>query len=179
MNVFDRLEAQLLDAHPHRARRAVPRPAPRRIVAFAAAAAAVALIAVAGVPSATRVRTPRVAAPRPAATVPAAVYPTSAEGATARITVLNATSSPGVAGRIAMAFSRSGLQIGVVENAPLIRGTTRVFYRPGGERTAALVAALLKLAGAAPAPRSLSVFTRVVVVAGRDRIHGPIITLPH
>jgi hypothetical protein len=36
MTVFDRLEAQLLDAHPHRARR--PLPAPRRIVAFAAAA---------------------------------------------------------------------------------------------------------------------------------------------
>jgi hypothetical protein len=106
------------------------------------------------------------------------VRPTSAQGATARVSVLNGTVSPGVAGRIAAAFAKSGLHIGVVENAPIASAQTRVFYRSGGERTAALVASLLKLGGAAPAPRSLRTFTPVIVVVGHDRIHGPIITLP-
>jgi hypothetical protein len=173
MTVFDRLEAQLLDAHAHRNRRALPRPAPRHFVAFAAAAAAVVAILVAGSPG-----SPQTAAPRPANTVPAAVRPTSAQGATARVSVLNGTVSPGVAGRIAAAFANSGLRIGVVENAPIASAQTRVFYLSGGERTAALVASLLKLDGAAPAPPSLRTFSPVVVVVGHDRIHGPIVTLP-
>jgi hypothetical protein len=48
MNVFDRLEAQLLDAHAHRNQRALPRPAARHVLAFATAAAAVVAILVAG-----------------------------------------------------------------------------------------------------------------------------------
>jgi len=175
MTVFDRLEAQLLGAHAHRNRRARARPAPRHVLGAAAAAAVVVVaILIAG-----GHRSPRIETLRPATTVPAAVRPTTAQGATAPVTVLNATASPGVAGRIATAFEKSGLRIGTVENAPIASATTRVFYRPGGERTAALVASLLKLTGAAPAPRSLRSFTAVVVVAGRDRIHGPIITLPH
>lgn len=172
MTVFDRLEAQLLDAHAQR--RARMRPAPRHLLG----AAAVAALVVVAILIAGSHRSPRIETLRPASTVPAAVRPTSAQGATARVTVLNATGSPGVAGRIATALSNSGLRIGTVENAPIAGATTRVFYRPGGERTAALVAALLKLDGAAPAPRSLGSFSPVVVVAGRDRIHGPIITLP-
>jgi hypothetical protein len=173
MTVFARLEAQLLEAHAHRDRRALPRVASRHVLGAAAAAAAVVVaILIAGSHG-----SPRIETLRPATTVPAAVRPTSAQGATAPVTVLNATASPGVAGRIATAFSNSGLRIGVVENAPIASATTRVFYRPGGERTAALVASLLKLDGAAPAPRSLRSFSPVVVVAGHDRIHGPIITL--
>jgi len=177
MNVFDRLEAQLLDAHAQRNRRALPRPAARHVLAFAATAAAVVAILVAGLSGSSSTHSGQSAA-QPT-TVPAAVRPTSAAGATARISVLNATSESGVAGRIATAFSLSGLRIGIVENTPVQSATTRVFYRPGGERTAALAAALLKLRGAALAPASLHAFTAVVVVAGRDRVHGPIITLPH
>jgi LytR cell envelope-related transcriptional attenuator len=182
MTVFDRLEAQLIAAHPNRTRRALPRPAPRRLAAFAAAAAAAVAIVVAGLsggssnhPKTSAAGSSPVQAPQ---TVPAATTPVPVETATARISVLNATSAPGLAGRIATDLEKSGLRLGVVENAPLKQAATRIYYRPGGERTAALAAALLKLKGAAPAPASLRPFTAVVVVVGRDRIHGPVVIEP-
>jgi hypothetical protein len=179
MTVFDRLEAQLLDAHPSRARRSLPRPELRPVLAFAAAMALLAALLVAFRPI---VRPAGPAGPGlmpPAQTVPAATNPVSAAGATERISVLNATAKPGLAGRLATDLSDSGLLIGTVENAPVTdAAATRVYYRAGGERTAALVAALLKLDGAAPAPPSLRPFDPVVVVAGGDRIHGPVIILP-
>jgi hypothetical protein len=183
MNVFDRLEAQLAGAHPHRSRRALPRPAPRAVLAFAAACTAVAVVLVAALAGGSSPRTAHPAAATapavtPPATIPAATNPVSSADATARVTVLNATAIPGLAGRIATDLENSGLSIGIVTNMPRREATSRLYYQPGGERTAALVAALLRLHGAAPAPARMRSFTPVVLVVGHDRIHGPVITVP-
>jgi negative regulator of sigma E activity len=110
MTVFDRLEAQLLDAHPHRARRAFPRPAPRRIVAFAAAAFAVAVIAVAALSAGSSTSSPT---PTAHVTSTPAFDPSSTT-----VAVLNATRKPGAARDVAVELQRRGWKIGNVTNAP-------------------------------------------------------------
>ena len=131
MTVFDRLEAQLLDAHPHRARR--PRPAPRRVVAFAAAAAAVAVIAVAALSSGSS--SPSAPAAQPGDAVPAVVP------AKTTVAVLNGARIPGLARTAAIKLQRRGWKIGTVTNGPdQSLKSSCVDFTPGHSQAASIIA---------------------------------------
>jgi len=164
MTVFDRLEAQLLDAHPHRARR--PRPAPRRIVAFAAAAAAVAAIAVAALSAGSS--SPSTSAAQPGASVPAVVRSQTT------VAVLNATRKPYAAGRAAKELGGHGWKIGRVTNAPGQPGKSScVDFTPGHSQAATMVAKDLGIPNVVPPNpdyvRAAGPGADVIVVVGADR----------
>jgi hypothetical protein len=167
MTVFDRLEAQLLDAHPHRARRAPPRPTPRRIVAFAAAAAAVAAIAVAALSAGSSTSSPTPAAQPGDAVAPVVPARTS-------VAVLNGTRTPGLARDTADALQRHGWKLGIVTNypgAPL--DSSCVDFFPGHSLAATQLAAQLGIANVVPASdllrKAVGQEAGVVVIVGRDR----------
>jgi hypothetical protein len=166
MTVFDRLEAQLLDAHPHRARRAPPRPTPRRIVAFAAAAAAVAAIAVAALSAGSSTSSPTPAAQPGDAVAPVVPARTS-------VAVLNGTRTPGLARDTADALQRHGWKLGIVTNypgAPL--DSSCVDFFPGHSLAATQLAAQLGIANVVPASdllrKAVGQEAGVVVIVGRD-----------
>jgi hypothetical protein len=173
MNVFDRLEAQLLDAHPHRARRALPRPAPRRIVAFAAAAAAVALIAAAALSAGSNTSSPT---PATHVTSTPAFDPSSTT-----VAVLNATRRPGAARDVALELQRRGWKIGNVTNAPDQASLAASHIESLGSRTH--MVAMLRLArqlgirSIVPASASIRLIAGetadVVVIVGADRATLP------
>jgi hypothetical protein len=166
MTVFDRLEAQLLDAHPHRARRAPPRPTPRRIVAFAAAAAAVAAIAVAALSAGSST-----SSPTPAAQPGDAVAPV-VPGRTV-VAVLDATRHVVPILNTARAIADHGWKLGIVTNypgAPL--DSSCVDFFPGHSLAATQLAAQLGIANVVPASdllrKAVGQEAGVVVIVGRD-----------
>jgi LytR cell envelope-related transcriptional attenuator len=166
MTVFDRLEAQLLDAHPNRGRRHVPRPAPRRIVAFAAAAAAVAAVAVAALSAgSSNSSTP---AAQPGDAVPAVV-----PGKTT-VAVLNATKRPGLGKRTAVALQQHGWKIGTVTNyVDQSLESSCVDFVPGRSAAASRIAEQLGIHKVLPATRLMTALAgpraAVIVVVGADR----------
>ena len=166
MTVFDRLEAQLVDAHPQRARRHVALPAPRRIVAFAAAAAAVAAIAAAALSAGSPdTSTP---AAQPGDAVPAVV-----PGKTT-VAVLNATRTPYAAGRAAKQLARHGWRIASVTNYPDGRlKSSCVEFTPGHSEAASIIAEQLGISSIVPpAPDVVAAAGRdadVIVLVGADR----------
>ena len=175
MTVFDRLEAQLLDAHPNRARRAVPRPTPRRIVAFAALAAAVAVVAVAALSSGSSTPSPSPAA-QPGSNVPA-VIPRKTT-----VAVLNSTRTPGLARDAAVALQRNGWKIGTVTNGPdQSKDVSCIEYTRGHALAASQIAEQLGIDTVLPVDTATPVddivqrlagpAADVIVVVGRDRVH--------
>jgi LytR cell envelope-related transcriptional attenuator len=166
MTVFDRLEAQLLDAHPHRARRALPRPAPRRVLAFAAGAAAVAAIVFAALwgGSSTSSRT---SAGQPGGSAPAV-----AAGKT--VAVLNASRTPGLARDAATELARHGWKITKVTNAPDQSRTSSVYFNSGHARDGKIVAGQLGIPDLMPCTPSILAVAGtdadVIVVVGADRV---------
>jgi len=166
MTVFDRLEAQLLDAHPHRARRRLPRPAPRRVLAFAAAAAAVAAIAIAALSGGSSTSSPTPAAQ------PGGAAPAGAPGKT--VAVLNAARTPGLARDAATELQRHGWKIATVTNVPgQSQKSSSVYFTAGHARDAKLIAGQLGIPHLIPAsPDILAVAgpdADVIVVVGADR----------
>jgi len=166
MTVFDRLEAQLLDAHPQRARRHVALPAPRRMVAFAAAAAAVAAIAVAALSSGTsNTATPGA---QPGDAVPAVV-----PGKTT-VAVLNGTRSPGLARDAAVALQRRGWKIGTVTNyTDHSLKSSCVDFAPGHSEAATMVSKDLGIHNVVPPAADVRAIAGrdadVIVIVGADR----------
>ena len=167
MTAFDRLEAQLLDAHPHRARRTLPRPAPRRVLAFAAAAAAVAAIAVAALSagSASNTATP---AAQPGDAVPAVV-----PGRTT-VAVLNGTKRPGLARAAALALQRRGWRIGTVANyTDQSLKSSCVDFTPGHSQAATMIADDLGIGPVVPPSKDVLAIAGpaadVIVLVGADR----------
>jgi hypothetical protein len=156
MTVFDRLEAQLLDAHPQRARRHLAFPAPRRMVAFAAAAAAVAAIAVAALSAGSSSNSATPAA-QPGDAVPAVVRSQTT------VAVLNATGTPGVARRAAKELADRGWRIGRVTNAPdQALKSSCVEFNPGHSQAATMISKDLGIHNVVPPAAD------VRAVAGRD-----------
>jgi hypothetical protein len=167
MTVFDRLEAQLLDAHQHRARRAPPRPTPRRIVAFAAAAAAVAAIAVAALSAGSSTSSPTPAAQPGDAVAPVVPARTS-------VAVLNGTRTPGLARDTADALQRHGWKIGTMQNyTDHNLDSSCVDFTPGYSEAASIIARQLGIYNVLPVTRLASALAgpkaNVVVIVGRDR----------
>jgi hypothetical protein len=167
MTVFDRLEAQLLDAHPNRARRGLPRPAPRAVMAFAAALAAVVVVAVAGLAGGSSTSSPRPAA-QPGSSVPPVVP------ANTTVAVLNSTPTPGVARAAAHVLQRRGWKIGTVTNGPdQAAGTSCVDFTPGHSEAASIIARQLGIHNVLPASDDQRAVAGadadVIVIAGRDR----------
>lgn len=168
MTVFDRLEAQLLDAHPRRARRALPRPAPRHGLALAAAAAAIVAILVAGLAGDSGTGSGRSATQPGSAVAP--VVP-----AHTNVAVLNATRSPGRAREVATALISHGWRISRVTNypgAPL--SSSCVDFTPGNSAAASMIAAQLSIDSVVP-PSAGTVAAagadaQVIVIVGQDRI---------
>jgi hypothetical protein len=163
MTVFDRLEAQLLDAHPHRARR--PLPAPRRVLAMAAAAAAVAAIVVAALSAGPS--NPATPAAQPGHAVPAVVRSQTT------VSVLNATRKPYAAGRAAKELAGRGWRIGKVSNAPGPPGKSScVDFTPGNSQAATMVAKDLGILNVVPPNsdyvRAAGPGADVIVVIGAD-----------
>jgi LytR cell envelope-related transcriptional attenuator len=170
MTVFDRLEAQLLDAHAQRNRRALLRPTPRQLVAFAAAAAAVVAIVVAGLAGGSSTHSAQPAAQPGDAVAP--VVP-----ARTTVAILNASRKPGLARDAADVLERHGWRIGTVTNAPDQSLTSScVDFTPGYSQAASLIAEQLGIKTIVPPnPDYLAVAGRdanVVVVVGSDR-SGP------
>jgi hypothetical protein len=168
MTAFDRLEAQLLDAHARRHRRMLPRPTGRHVLAFAVAAAAVVAILVAGLAgdSGTGSRS----AAQPAAAV-APVVPASTA-----VVVLNASRQPGRARDVAYALARRGWHISRVTNypgAPL--SSSCVDFTPGHSEAASMVASQLSIHNVLPpnpdAVTAAGPDAQVIVIVGRDQIH--------
>jgi hypothetical protein len=166
MTVFDRLEAQLLDAHPQRARRHLALPAPRRMVAFAAAAAAVAAIAAAALSAgSSSSSTP---AAQPGAAVPAVV-----PGKTT-VAVLNATTHPGLGKRTAVALQQRGWKIGTVTNYPdgHLKASC-VDFTPGHSQAATMVGNDLGIDAVVPPAADVVAAAGpdadVIVIVGADR----------
>jgi hypothetical protein len=164
MNVFDRLEAQLADAHPHRSRRALPRPAPRTVVAFAAALAAVVVVAFAALAGDSTTEHAGPAAPAPAV-----------DRAETTVAVLNSARTPGLARDAATALQRFGWKIGTVTNGPDQSLTTScVDFVPGHSQAASTIARQLRIRNVLPVTKDLQVVAGpdadVVVVLGRDQI---------
>ena len=143
MTVFDRLEAQLLDAHAHRNRRALPRPTPGRLLAFAAAAAAVVAILFAGLSGGSS--TPI----RPAAQPGDAVAPVVPARTT--VAILNGSRKPGLAREAATTLERHGWRIGTVTNAPGSRlDSSCVDFTPGHSQAASIIATQLGISTIIP-----------------------------
>jgi hypothetical protein len=177
MTVFDRLEAQLLDAHPHRARRALPRPAPRHMLAFVTAIAAVGVVAIAGLAGGSGTSSQRPAA-QPRANTPA-VVPADIE-----VAVLNSTRTPGLARDAAYALQRHGWKIGTVTNVPdQNKDASCIEFTRGHARAASQIAEQLGIDTVLPVDTVTPVddiFQRlagptadVIVVVGRDRVRRP------
>jgi hypothetical protein len=169
MTVFDRLEAQLLDAHPNRARRGLPRPAPRRVFAFVAAAAAVAVVAVAAL-SAGSSTSPTTPAAQPGSSVPPVVP------AQTTVAVLNSTRTPGVARAAANVLQRRAWRIGTVTNGPdQAAGSSCVDFTPGHSEAASIIAKQLGIHNVLPASDAQRAVAGpdadVIVIVGRDRTH--------
>jgi LytR cell envelope-related transcriptional attenuator len=167
MTVFDRLEAQLADAHPQRNRRALPRPAPRTVLAVAAAVAAVVVVTVAALAGGSSTQSAG-----PAAQPPGAVAPV-ARGATT-VAVLNDTRRPGVAGRFASVLARRGWKIGTVTNGPdQSLDSSCVDFTPGHSQAASIIAKQLGIYNVLPVSEDLKAAAGpdadVVVVVGTDR----------
>jgi hypothetical protein len=164
MTVFDRLEAQLLDAHPHRGRR--PLPAPRRVLAFAAVAAAIAVIVAAALSAgSSNTATP---AAQPGDSVPPVV-----PGKTG-VAVLNATRSPGAAKRVAARLVDRGWKIVNVTNyTDGILKTSCVEFTPGHSQAASTIATQLGIASlvppAADVQRLAGPRADVIVLVGADQ----------
>jgi hypothetical protein len=162
MTVFDRLEAQLLDAHPHRTRRALPRPAPRTIVAFAAAVAAVAVILAAAFSAGSPTATRRGPAATPGGVVPGPAVAILSRGARSRSAV-----------RAATRLGAHHFRIRFVDNARVKPSVgTLVYFRPGRSAAASRVARLLRPVTLLPADRIILRAARdgradVIVVVGR------------
>lgn len=168
MTVFDRLEAQLLDAHPNRARRALPRPGPRRLVAFAAAVAAVVVVAIAALSAGSSTSSPSPAAQ------PGDVVPPVAPGRTT-VAVLNGTGSPGAAGKVAAALAGRGWRIGTVANyTDRNLDSSCVDFVPGRSAAASRIAQQLGIYNVLPATRPMTALAGpragVIVIVGRDRL---------
>ena len=166
MTVFDRLEAQLLDAHPRRARRALPPPSPRRILAFAAAAAAVAAIAFAALSTGSSDTA------TPAAQPGDAVAPVDRAHTT--VAVLNSTRTPGLARAAATALQRHGWKIGTVTNGPdQSLQSSCVDFTPGHSQAASIIAKQLGIDAVVPPSDDIRAVAGpnadVIVVVGRDR----------
>lgn len=161
MTVFDRIEAQLLDAHPHRSRRAIPRPAPRTLLAFAATAAAVVAVAVAGLAGGSSTATR-------GGDGSAAASPLTGR----TVAVVNAGGAPGAAGRVAGRLTRRGIHVVLVGNARVTpcQGVV-VYFRHGQSAAAFRVAELLGTPVLLPADAALVRAARsgaadVIVVVG-------------
>jgi hypothetical protein len=173
MTVFDRLEAQLLDAHPNRTSRALPRPAPRHVLAFAAAVAAIVVIAIAGLAGGSSTAPSRPAA-QPGDIVPPVVR------ADVTVAVLNSTRTPGLAGDAAMTLSNDGWKIGTVTNGPdQNKDTSCIEFTRGHALAASQIAERLGIDAVRPVDTVTPVddiFQRlagptadVIVVVGADR----------
>ena len=166
MTVFDRLEAQLLDAHPQRARRHVALPAPRRMVAFAAAAAAVAAIAVAALSAgSSNTETP--------AAQPGDAVPTVVPGKTT-VAVLNATKRPGLGKRTAVALLRHGWKIGTVTDyTDQSLKSSCVDFTPGHSEAATMISRDLGIHNVIPPAADVRAIAGrdadVIVIVGADR----------
>jgi hypothetical protein len=172
MTVFDRLEAQLLDAYPHRARRALPRPAPRHVLAFAAAAVAVAVVLIAGLSGGSTT-----SSRQPAANTPAVVP------AETTVAVLNSSRTRGAARAVATALQRDGWEISTVTNGPDQNlDSSYVDFTPGHSEAAGLIAKRLGIGNVLPVTEELRAVAGrsadVVVVVGREQIPGAALTLP-
>jgi hypothetical protein len=169
MTVFDRLEAQLLDAHAHRNRRALPRPAARHVLAFAATAAAVVALVVAGLSGGSSAPT------RPAAQPGDAVVPVVPARTT--VAILNGSRKPGLARDAATTLERHGWRIGTVTNAPGSRlDSSCVDFTPGHSQAASIIATQLGISTIIPPnPEYLAAAgpdADVIVVLGTTRA-GP------
>jgi LytR cell envelope-related transcriptional attenuator len=167
MTVFDRLEAQLLDAHAHRHRRGLPRPAARNLVAFAAAAAAVVAILVAGLSGGSSTHGSPAAQPGDAV---APVVP----GKTT-VAILNATRTPGLARDAATLLERDSWRIGTVTNAPDQSLTSScVDFTPGHSQAASIIAEQLGIHSIIPPTADVVAAAGpdadVIVVLGADRV---------
>jgi len=169
MSVFDPLEAQLLDAHTRRNRRAIPRPAARHFVAFAATAAAVVAILVAGLSGGSS------APSRPAAQPGDAVAPVVPAQTT--VAVLNGSRKPGLAGDAATELERHGWRIGTVTNAPdQSLASSCVEFTPGHSQAASIIAKQLGIQTIVPPnPDYIALAgpdADVIVVVGTDRVRA-------
>jgi LytR cell envelope-related transcriptional attenuator len=144
-----RLETELRDAHGRRAargpvRRAVDA-APR---ALAPALATVAALACGAVLAITLAGGDNAGAPAGTASRPLQTLPASAQGTP--VAVLNATTTRGLARRVANLLAKAGADIVLVSDAASRRtGETVVLYAPGHRAAATAVAAVL---GSSPAP---------------------------
>jgi hypothetical protein len=170
MTVFDRLEAQLLDAHADRNHRALPRPTPRQLVAFAAAAAAVVAIVVAGLAGGSSTHSAQPAAQPGDALAP--VVP-----ARTTVAILNGSRKPGLARDAATTLERHGWRIGTVTNAPGSRlDSSCVDFTPGHSQAASIIATQLGISTIIPPiPEYLAAAgpdADVIVVLGTTRA-GP------
>jgi hypothetical protein len=164
MTVFDRLEAQLLDAHERRSRRALPRPRARHAIVFAAAVAAAVAIFVAGLAASSGT-----SSPQPGTSGPP-VVPAKTE-----VSVLNSSRTPGRAGRVAMDLADRGWKIGAVTNGPdQSLDSSRVDFTPGNSEAASIIAKQLGVHNVLPASDDLRTVAGhsadVIVVIGADRI---------
>ena len=161
MTVFDHLETQLLDAHSRRTRRSMPRPAPRRIVAFAAAVAAVAAIAVAALSAGS------------GTSQPGDIVPPVAPGRTT-VAVLNGSGRPGAAGRVATELADRGWTIGTVDNyTDRSLETSCVDFVPGRSAAASRIAKEIGIYNVLPATRLMTELAGpkagVIVIVGADQ----------
>jgi LytR cell envelope-related transcriptional attenuator len=163
MTVFDRLEAQLLDAHAHRRARALPRPTARQLVAFAAAVTAVVVVAIAGLSGGSR------SVPQQPGDSVAPVVP-----ARTTVAVLNAAGRPGAARTAAYQLERHGWRIGTVTNYPDGRlASSCVDFTPGHSRAASIIAQQLGIGPVIPPAANVVAAAGhdadVIVVVGADR----------
>jgi hypothetical protein len=169
MTVFDRLEAQLLDAHPNRARRGLPRPAPRRVFAFVAAAAAVAVVAVAAL-SAGSSTSPTTPAAQPGSSVPPVVP------AQTTVAILSATRHTVPILHTARGLRDRGWKLGPIADGPDTNlASSCVDFTPGHSEAASIIAQQLGIHNVLPASDAQRAAAGpdadVIVVVGRDRTH--------
>jgi hypothetical protein len=168
MTVFDRLEAQLLDAHPHRNRRALPRPAARHLVAFATAPAAAVAIVVAGLFGGSSTHGGQPAA-QPGDAVPLVVP------ARTTVAILDATRHVRPVLTAARVLREHGWKLGNVTSYPgEPLDSSCVYFFPGHSEAATIIAKQLGIANVLPASdlfrTSAGQDAEVVVILGRDRV---------
>jgi hypothetical protein len=93
------------------------------------------------------------------------------------VSLLNATTTPGRAGRLAPAIARSGFRLGTVSNYPRFLRESRVEYGPGHRGAALRVARLLGISRVGPMTAEETAVVEaaacgrvdVAVILGRDR----------
>jgi hypothetical protein len=172
---FADLEGQLRSAHARRPSRARRAAAPVAAVALALAAALALVVALGGGGSTSREAASPQAAPSPVLRVPTTPVPVPAHPA--GVALLNGTTQPGLAARIASRLGDQGFRIVAVTNAARKNATTtRVGFRGSDASTALALAARLRVhlvgplraADAALAGREAG----VVVVLGEDAAGG-------